>query len=415
MISRDLYLNRLKDRMHNGSVKVITGIRRCGKSVLLFELFYRYLKESGVDDAHILQYKLDNIKSRNLRNPEALYDDITAKLSDDGIYYVCLDEIQFVDGFSELLNSLNQIPNVDVYVTGSNSKFLSTDILTEFRGRGDEIRVYPLSFAEFYSAKGGDKYDAWNEYFLFGGMPALLERKTDEQKIEYLKHLINKVYLSDIVERNSVLYRDEMDSLVDFLCSAVGSLTNPKKISDTLKSMKGKAISDMTVKNYLLYLCDAFLFDGAKRFDVKGKKYFDTPLKYYAADVGLRNARLNFRQTEENHLMENVLFNELKIRGYAVDVGVVGTRESADGKRIYKQLEIDFVVNKGNKKYYIQSAYEMPSSEKLAQEKRPLLKTGDSFRKIIVVKDSLRPQIDENGIMTIGLLNFLLDPTVLDA
>ncbi len=415
MISRDLYLNRLKDRMHNGSVKVITGIRRCGKSVLLFELFYRYLKESGVDDAHILQYKLDNIKSRNLRNPEALYDDITAKLSDDGIYYVCLDEIQFVDGFSELLNSLNQIPNVDVYVTGSNSKFLSTDILTEFRGRGDEIRVYPLSFAEFYSAKGGDKYDAWNEYFLFGGMPALLERKTDEQKIEYLKHLINKVYLSDIVERNSVLYRDEMDSLVDFLCSAVGSLTNPKKISDTLKSKKGKAISDMTVKNYLLHLCDAFLFDGAKRFDVKGKKYFDTPLKYYAADVGLRNARLNFRQTEENHLMENVLFNELKIRGYAVDVGVVETRESADGKRIYKQLEIDFVVNKGNKKYYIQSAYEMPSSEKLAQEKRPLLKTGDSFRKIIVVKDSLRPQIDENGIMTIGLLNFLLDPTVLDA
>ncbi len=415
MISRDLYLNRLKDRMHNGSVKVITGIRRCGKSVLLFELFYRYLKESGVDDAHILQYKLDNIKSRNLRNPEALYDDITAKLSDDDIYYVCLDEIQFVDGFSELLNSLNQIPNVDVYVTGSNSKFLSTDILTEFRGRGDEIRVYPLSFAEFYSAKGGDKYDAWNEYFLFGGMPALLERKTDEQKIEYLKHLINKVYLSDIVERNSVLYRDEMDSLVDFLCSAVGSLTNPKKISDTLKSKKGKAISDMTVKNYLLHLCDAFLFDGAKRFDVKGKKYFDTPLKYYAADVGLRNARLNFRQTEENHLMENVLFNELKIRGYAVDVGVVETRESADGKRIYKQLEIDFVVNKGNKKYYIQSAYEMPSSEKLAQEKRPLLKTGDSFRKIIVVKDSLRPQIDENGIMTIGLLNFLLDPTVLDA
>ena len=287
--------------------------------------------------------------------------------------------------------------------------------MTEFRGRGDEIRVYPLSFAEFYSAKGGDKYDAWNEYFLFGGMPALLERKTDEQKIEYLKHLINKVYLSDIVERNSVLYRDEMDSLVDFLCSAVGSLTNPKKISDTLKSKKGKAISDMTVKNYLLHLCDAFLFDGAKRFDVKGKKYFDTPLKYYAADVGLRNARLNFRQTEENHLMENVLFNELKIRGYAVDVGVVETRESADGKRIYKQLEIDFVVNKGNKKYYIQSAYEMPSSEKLAQEKRPLLKTGDSFRKIIVVKDSLRPQIDENGIMTIGLLNFLLDPTVLDA
>ena len=312
------------------------------------------------------------------------------------------------------MNSLSQLPNLDVYVTGSNSKFLSTDILTEFRGRGDEVRVYPLSFSEFYSARGGDKYDAWDEYHIFGGMPALFERETDEQKGEYLRSLMSKVYLSDIVERNHVQYKDELDSMVDFLCSSIGSLTNPKKISDTLKSIKGKSISDMTAKNYLLHLCDAFLFDYAKRYDVKGKKYFETPLKFYAADVGLRNARLNFRQVEENHIMENVIFNELKIRGYAVDVGVVDIRETIDGKRHAKQLEIDFIANKGNKKYYIQSAYEMPTAEKLEQEKRSLIKTNDFFKKIVIVKDNIRPQTDENGIVTIGLINFLLDENSLD-
>lgn len=414
MIKRDIYLNRLKSRMNNGSIKVITGIRRCGKSVLLFNLFYEYLKESGIRDEHILQYKLDNIKSRKFRNPEVLYDDIVEKMVDNDVYYVFLDEIQFVEDFSELMNSLSQLPNLDVYVTGSNSKFLSTDILTEFRGRGDEVRVYPLSFSEFYSARGGDKYDAWDEYHIFGGMPALFERETDEQKGEYLRSLMSKVYLSDIVERNHVQYKDELDSMVDFLCSSIGSLTNPKKISDTLKSIKGKSISDMTAKNYLLHLCDAFLFDYAKRYDVKGKKFFETPLKFYAADVGLRNARLNFRQVEENHIMENVIFNELKIRGYAVDVGVVDIRETIDGKRHAKQLEIDFIANKGNKKYYIQSAYEMPTAEKLEQEKRSLIKTNDFFKKIVIVKDNIRPQTDENGIVTIGLINFLLDENSLD-
>lgn len=415
MIKRDIYLQRLIDRMNNGSIKVITGIRRCGKSVLLFDLFYEYLIHSGVDDSHILKYRLDNIKMRAFRNPEVLYDDITARTADGSRYYLFLDEIQFVENFSELMNSLSQLGNVDTYVTGSNSKFLSSDILTEFRGRGDEVRIYPLSFREFYEARGGDKYEAWEDYHIYGGMPALFERRTEEQKSEYLKGLMTKVYLSDIVERNHVQYPDEMDSIVDFLCSAVGSLTNPKKISDTLKSIKGKPISDATVKHYLGYLCDAFLFESAKRYDVKGKKYFETPLKYYMADAGLRNARLNFRQIEENHIMENVLFNELKIRGYSVDVGVVESTETVDGKRKLKRLEIDFIANKGNKKYYIQSAYEMPTEEKLRQEKRSLMKIGDFFKKIIVVKDNIRPRMDEDGILTIGLINFLLDPNSLDA
>ncbi len=414
MIQRDLYLNKLISRMHNGSIKVITGIRRAGKSVLLFNLFNDYLIEKGVEECYILKYKLDNIKSRPLRDPEKLYDDIISRMADSGYYYLFLDEIQFVEDFSELMNSLSQVPNLDVYVTGSNSKFLSIDILTEFRGRGDEVRVYPLSFKEFYSARGGDKYEAWDEYHIYGGMPALSERKTVEEKTNYLKNLLDKVYLSDIVERNRVQYGDELNAIVDFLCSSIGSLTNPKKISDTLRSVKGKSLSSFTAKNYLDYLCDAFLFDYAKRYDVKGKKYFDTPLKYYIADIGLRNARLNFRQTEENHIMENVIYNELKIRGFSVDVGVVETREITNGKRQAKQLEIDFIANKGNKRYYIQSAYEMPTSEKIEQERKSLIKVNDFFKKIIIVKDNISPQIDEYGITTIGLLNFLLDENSLE-
>ncbi len=414
MIQRDLYLNKLISRMHNGSIKVITGIRRAGKSVLLFNLFNDYLIEKGVEECYILKYELDNIKSRPLRDPEKLYDDIISRMADSGYYYLFLDEIQFVEDFSELMNSLSQVPNLDVYVTGSNSKFLSIDILTEFRGRGDEVRVYPLSFKEFYSARGGDKYEAWDEYHIYGGMPALSERKTVEEKTNYLKNLLDKVYLSDIVERNRVQYGDELNAIVDFLCSSIGSLTNPKKISDTLRSVKGKSLSSFTAKNYLDYLCDAFLFDYAKRYDVKGKKYFDTPLKYYIADIGLRNARLNFRQTEENHIMENVIYNELKIRGFSVDVGVVETREITNGKRQAKQLEIDFIANKGNKRYYIQSAYEMPTSEKIEQERKSLIKVNDFFKKIIIVKDNISPQIDEYGITTIGLLNFLLDENSLE-
>ena len=400
--------------MNNGSIKVITGIRRSGKSVLLFNLFYDYLISQGISKDHILQYKLDNIKSRVFRDPEKLYDDIFSKMTDRQRYYLFLDEIQFVDDFSELMNSLSQVQNLDVYVTGSNSHFLSSDILTEFRGRGDEVRVYPFSFKEFFTVRGGDKYEAWDEYQTFGGMPALFERHTEEEKTIYLKSLVNKVYISDILERNKIQHENELNSIVDFLCSSIGSLTNPKKISDTLRSLNGKSISTSTAKKYLDCLCDAFLFDYAKRYDVKGKKYFDTPLKYYVTDVGLRNARLNFRQTEENHIMENVIYNELKIRGFSVDVGVVDTREIVNGKRQLKQLEIDFIANKGNKKYYVQSAYALPTTEKVEQEKRSLKKVSDSFKKIVIVKDNVRPQVDENGIVTIGLINFLLDENSLE-
>ncbi len=428
MIERPLYLQRLIDRMNNGSIKIITGVRRCGKSVLLFELFAGYLIKAGVDESHIIKFAFDSdeylaligeniidlAESKRKVDPRKFSDYIKSKIIDEGKYYLLLDEVQQLGSFETVLNGFQYKKNLDVYVTGSNSKFLSSDIITEFRGRGDEVRVYPFSFKEFYSARGGDKYDAWEDYHIYGGMPALLERKNEEQKTEYLQTLINTVYLTDIIERNKVLYRDELDSIVDFLCSAIGSLTNPKKISDTLKSVKGKSISDVTAKAYLSYLTEAFLFIEAKRFDIKGKKYFGTPLKYYATDVGLRNAKLNFRQLEENHIMENVIFNELKIRGYSVDVGIVETRETEKDTHKRKQFEIDFVATKGNKKYYVQSAYEMPTEEKLLQEKRALIKINDSFKKIIVVKDNVRPQIDENGIVTIGLINFLLDEKSLD-
>lgn len=408
MIRRDIYLERLKDRMHNGSIKVITGIRRCGKSVLLFDIFGGYLREQGVPNDYILCYKLDNIKSRKWRDAEVLYDDIVAKSEGKERCYVFLDEVQEVEDFSELMNSLSQLRNLDVYVTGSNSRFLSTDILTEFRGRGDEVRVYPLTFAEFYGAKGGDRDKAWDEYHRFGGMPALFERQKAEQKVEYLKALVSKVYLADIVARNRIQYPDEMDAIFDLVCSAVGSLTNPKRIANALASVKGSNLSVNTVRRYLDQMCDAFLFETAKRYDVKGRRYFDTPQKYYAADVGLRNARLNFRQIEENHIMENVIFNELRVRGFSVDVGIVDVTETEGDVRKAKQLEVDFIATKGAEKFYIQSAYEMATQDKLKQEKRSLVKIDDSFRKIIVVKDNISARIDDDGIVTVGLLDFLL-------
>lgn len=408
MIRRDIYLERLKDRMHNGSIKVITGIRRCGKSVLLFDIFGGYLREKGVPNDCILCYKLDNIKSRKWRDAEVLYDDIVAKSEGKERCYVFLDEVQEVEDFSELMNSLSQLRNLDVYVTGSNSRFLSTDILTEFRGRGDEVRVYPLTFAEFYGAKGGDRDKAWDEYHRFGGMPALFERQKAEQKAEYLKALASKVYLADIVARNRIQYPDEMDAIFDLVCSAVGSLTNPKRIANALASVKGSNLSVNTVRRYLDQMCDAFLFETAKRYDVKGRRYFDTPQKYYAADVGLRNARLNFRQIEENHIMENVIFNELRVRGFSVDVGIVDVTETEGDVRKAKQLEVDFIATKGAEKFYIQSAYEMATQDKLKQEKRSLVKIDDSFRKIIVVKDNISARIDDDGIVTVGLLDFLL-------
>ena len=408
MIRRDIYLERLKDRMHNGSIKVITGIRRCGKSVLLFDIFGGYLREQGVPNDCILCYKLDNIKSRKWRDAEVLYDDIVAKSEGKERCYVFLDEVQEVEDFSELMNSLSQLRNLDVYVTGSNSRFLSTDILTEFRGRGDEVRVYPLTFAEFYGAKGGDRDKAWDEYHRFGGMPALFERQKAEQKAEYLKALVSKVYLADIVARNRIQYPDEMDAIFDLVCSAVGSLTNPKRIANALASVKGSNLSVNTVRRYLDQMCDAFLFETAKRYDVKGRRYFDTPQKYYAADVGLRNARLNFRQIEENHIMENVIFNELRVRGFSVDVGIVDVTETEGDVRKAKKLEVDFIATKGAEKFYIQSAYEMATQDKLKQEKRSLVKIDDSFRKIIVVKDNISARIDDDGIVTVGLLDFLL-------
>lgn len=408
MIRRDIYLERLKDRMHNGSIKVITGIRRCGKSVLLFDIFGGYLREQGVPSDCILCYKLDNIKSRKWRDAEVLYDDIVAKSEGKERCYVFLDEVQEVEDFSELMNSLSQLRNLDVYVTGSNSRFLSTDILTEFRGRGDEVRVYPLTFAEFYGEKGGDRDKAWDEYHRFGGMPALFERQKAEQKAEYLKALVSKVYLADIVARNRIQYPDEMDAIFDLVCSAVGSLTNPKRIANALASVKGSNLSVNTVRRYLDQMCDAFLFETAKRYDVKGRRYFDTPQKYYAADVGLRNARLNFRQIEENHIMENVIFNELRVRGFSVDVGIVDVTETEGDVRKAKQLEVDFIATKGAEKFYIQSAYEMATQDKLKQEKRSLVKIDDSFRKIIVVKDNISARIDDDGIVTVGLLDFLL-------
>ena len=428
MIKRDIYLNRLIERMHNGSIKVITGIRRCGKSVLLFELFYAYLKKIGVDDDHIIKFAFDSqdyldligenaidlAKNKRKVDPHKFSLYIKTKIKDDEKYYLLLDEVQQLDCFEIVLNGFLYKRNLDVYVIGSNSKFLSTDVITEFRGRGDEVRVYPLSFREFYLAKGGNIYEAWDEYHIYGGMPALMERSSIEQKVFYLQSLVNNVYINDIVDRNKVIYIDELDSIINFLCSSIGSLTNPKKISDTLKSVKGKSISDATIKVYLSYLKEAFLFSETKRYDVKGKKYFNTPLKYYIADVGLRNAILNYRQIEENHIMENVIYNELCIRGYSIDIGIVEIKEIVDGKRKERQLEIDFIASKGNKKYYIQSAYEMLTEEKRIKEKRSLIKVNDSFKKIIIIKENIMPQIDENGIVTIGLINFLLDENSLD-
>ncbi len=414
-IKRELYLNKLIKRKNNGLVKVITGIRRCGKSYLLFKIFYRYLLNVGVDEEHIIRIALDDIINEALRKPRLLYDHIKDQIKDGGQYYLFLDEIQYVGDFTDLVNGLMHIDNLDVYVTGSNSKFLSSDILTEFRGRGDEVRVYPLSFSEFFSVYEGDVYQAWKEYYTFGGLPLVLSREDDEMKSDYLTMLFKKVYLSDIVERNKVKNEAELEELANILASAVGSLTNPSKLVRIFKSVKNSAISDKTVKKYLGYFEDAFLADKAQRFDVKGRKYIGTPLKYYYTDVGIRNAQLGFRQQEENQIMENVIYNELKIRGFSVDVGVLESVErDKEGKRIQKVLEIDFVATKGNSKYYIQSAFEMPTKEKEYQEKRPLIKAGDSFKKVLVVKDDIKAKKDENGITTVGIYEFLLNENSLD-
>lgn len=414
-IKRDTYLNKLISKRNNGLIKVVTGVRRCGKSYLLFTLFKNYLLSAGTDEQHIIEIAFDAFENRQFRDPDVLYPYLKEKIQGDDMYYVLLDEVQLLGEFEAVLNSLIRMKNVDVYVTGSNAKFLSKDVITEFRGRGDEVHMYPLSFAEFMSVYPGTKQDGWNEYMIYGGLPLVLSFQTQEEKITFLKSLFEETYISDIVGRHKIRNRAELEELLNVLSSAIGSLTNPSKLSATFKSVKQKTISKTTIKNYLDYLMDSFLIDSAVRYDIKGKKYIDTPVKYYFTDMGLRNARLNFRQLEETHTMENIIFNELKIRGFNVDVGVV-TINSTNGKGngIRKQLEIDFVCNKGSKRYYIQSAYAIPDQAKMEQEQRSLVMTGDFFKKIIITKDAPASYYNDDGVLIMSIYDFLLNSDSLE-
>nr|WP_314999705.1 ATP-binding protein [uncultured Oribacterium sp.] len=410
-IGRDVYLNKLISKRHNGLIKVVTGMRRCGKSYLLFNLFKEYLVNEGVAENHIIEIAFDSFENKRYRDPEVLFPYIMEKMSDERMYYVLLDEVQMLDDFESVLNSLVRKQNVDVYVTGSNAKFLSKDIITEFRGRGDEVHMYPLTFGEFMSVYDGDKQEGWRDYVLFGGIPLVLGFETADQKSDFLKSLFEETYISDITGRNNIRNKAELEELLNILSSAIGSLTNPSKLSATFKSVKNKSISKDTIIKYIDYLRDSFLIDSAIRYDIKGKKYINTPSKYYFTDLGLRNARLNFRQVEETHVMENIIFNELKVRGYNVDVGVVVMNEvDKNGKKIRKQLEVDFVCNKGSKRFYIQSAYALPDKEKMEQEQRSLVNTGDGFKKIIITKDAVAPLYNEEGILVMSVYDFLLNP-----
>lgn len=408
-IERNAYIEKLKLREKNGLAKVITGIRRSGKSYLLFKLYKDYLLSKGIDHSHIIQIALDSLENERLHEKHELYNFVKSQIKDREWYYVFIDEIQFTEGFSEVINSLLHIQNIDLYVTGSNSKFLSNDILTEFRGRGDEIRVRPLSFKEFFSVYNGSEGKAWEDFYTFGALPYVATLSNDTQKREYLEYLFNSVYLKDIIERNKIKGDEELGILVDILASSVGSITNPSNLSNAFKSVRKIAITDKTLKNYIDFLQDAFLIEKCVRYDIKGKRYIDTPAKYYFTDVGLRNFRLNFRQQEENHIMENIIYNELRLRGCSVDVGCVPIFETnGDGTRKRKNLEIDFVANSGGKRFYVQSAYEMKTEEKIEQEKKSLLCAKDSFQKVIVVKDDIKTRYDEDGIITVGLYDFLL-------
>lgn len=413
-IKRDYYLKKLIDAKNDGLIKVITGIRRCGKSYLLNIIFYQYLLSQNVKEDHIIKVALDDSDNVKLLNPQNLSKYIKEKIIDNDIYYVILDEIQLVENFEGVLNGLLRISNIDIYVTGSNSKFLSTDIITEFRGRGEEIRIYPLSYYEFMSVYDGDKLDGWIDYITYGGLPLVVAMQNDERKMAYLKEQQRNVYINDVIERNDIKNDAELVNLVEIISSSIGSLSNPKKLSDTFKSTAGMTIDPKTITLYLKYLEEAFLIEKTLRYDVKGKKYMSTPYKFYFSDLGIRNSFINFRQPEETHIMENVIYLELKRRGYNVDVGVVELRERKENEYTYKQLEIDFVVNKGNNKIYIQSAFGIPNEEKLSQEERPLLKVNDTFKKIIIVKDYIKRTRNENGIITMSIFDFLLDPDSLD-
>lgn len=414
-IKRDYYLQQLIDRKHNGMIKIVTGIRRCGKSYLLFRLFYNHLKNNEIDDNHIIKVNLEDRRNELLRNPDNLLNHIDNLIKDDGMYYILLDEVQLVPEFEDVLNSYLQIPNADVYVTGSNAKFLSKDVITEFRGRGDEVKLSPLSFGEFMSVYDGSPQRGLDEYMTFGGLPLVLSRKTEAQKSTYLKNLFTETYLKDIHQRYRIQHENEFEELLNIVSSSVGSLTNPAKLSKTFKSMKHVSIDPETIKTYLQYICDSFLVEKAMRYDVKGKKYIDTPYKYYFSDLGLRNARINFRQDEKTHLMENVIFNELVSRGFNVDIGVVPFVVSdASGKQKRTQLEIDFVCNQGSRRYYVQSAFRMDSDEKRQQEQASLLKVNDSFKKIIVTGEDSIVHRNEQGITTMSIYDFLLNPNSLE-
>ena len=414
-IKRDLYLEQLKIRKNNGMIKVITGIRRCGKSFLLFVLYKKYLLENGVDKDHIIEIALDGIENEELRDPKKCFQYIKNEIKDEQMYYLLLDEVQFMPRFEEVLNSLLRIHNIDMYVTGSNSKFLSSDIVTEFRGRGDEIRIYPLSFAEFYTALGGDYDDAWNEYMIYGGLPQVAQFSEERQKAEYLKNIFTNVYIKDVVERNKIHNVDEINTLIDILASAIGAPTNPTKISNTFKSDRGIIYNNKTISNHIDYLAEAFLISKVNRYDIKGRKYVGANLKYYFSDVGLRNARLNFRQQEPTHIMENIVYNELLVRGYNVDVGIVDVMaKNVDGKRVRKQLEVDFVVNQGSQRYYIQVAYDMTSEEKQTQELNSLRNIPDSFKKIIIINGTKKPWRNDEGFVIMGMKYFLLNADSLE-
>ncbi len=405
-IKRDYYLQKLIDRKENHLIKVITGIRRCGKSYLLNHLFRNYLLNSGVDENHIIAIALDDDDNSNLLDSKELREYINDNVLDNDLHYILLDEIQLVPNFEGLLNGLLRKENLDIYVTGSNSKFLSSDIITEFRGRGDEIRVYPLSFKEFYSNFDGSKEEAWEEYYTYGGLPLVMSYKKDEDKMQYLESQKQNVYLNDVIERNNVQNKEDLEKLIEIIASSVGSLTNPLKLSKTFKSYdKNTLITDKTIYNYLSYFEDAFIIEKSLRYDIKGKKYIDTPYKYYFTDIGIRNAFLNFRQQEENHIMENIIYIELKRRGFKVDVGVVEVR-SKDGRR---QYEIDFIANKGNNKIYIQSALNIDIREKREQEEKSFMNVNDFFKKIIIVKDNIKRWRDDKGIIIMGIVDFLLD------
>lgn len=414
-IKRDRYLQQLIESRQNGFIKVITGIRRCGKSYLLNVLFYHYLLENGVSDDHIIRIDLEDRMNKDLRNPDVMLHYVQDRIKDKELYYIIIDEVQFMDEFVDVLNSFRHIDNADTYVTGSNSHFLSSDISTEFRGRGETIHVNPLSFAEFYSSKGGDKYEAWREYYTYGGLPHILSFDTEQKKVKYLQNLFETVYLADIIERHKIKNEHEMRELVLIMASSIGSSYNPTKLSNTFKSVKNVIISNKTISNYITFLSEAFLLKKAIRYDIKGKKYINTLSKYYFSDIGLRNAILDMRQQEETHIMENIIYNELIIRGYSVDVGMVEIKKpDKDGKWIRTQLEVDFIANLGNNKYYVQLALSIPDREKEIQESRSLTNINDSFKKIIVVKEHIMPRRNEEGILTIGLFDFLLKEDSLD-